>query len=96
MIFLARNIAGARRAAFADVVQQARPFPPRDHARDILLTLADGVLLAHKRETVPQQKAGKEWAKILCAVFFDTADDVQPREILPQIDADIREMFVVL
>ncbi|MPM33462.1 hypothetical protein SDC9_80037 [bioreactor metagenome] len=53
VIFLAGNIARARSAAFADVVHEARPLPPRDHARDILFALADWVVLAHQRKSVP-------------------------------------------
>ena len=55
VIFLSRDVAGARGAALADVIQQARALTPRNHPRDILLTLANGILLAYERKTIAQE-----------------------------------------
>ncbi|MPM71780.1 hypothetical protein SDC9_118751 [bioreactor metagenome] len=96
MIFLAGYIAGAGRAAFADMIHQAGAFAPRNHARNILFALTNGVLFSHQRQTIPQEQAGEEGAEIFRAILFDAADDFQPWEILPKIDANIGEMFVIL
>ena len=53
-------------------------------------------MFAYERETIPQEQAGKEGAKVLCAVFLHAANDLQPGKILPQIDANIGKVFIVL
>lgn len=78
------------------MIHQALALPPRNHTRDVLLALANRVLLAYERETIPQEQAGEEGAKRTLHHPFTRRTTSSRGKSLLEIDADVGKVFVVL
>ena len=96
MIGLPCHIAGARGAALAHMVHQARALPARHGALQVFFAVAYGKVFAHDVHAVAQRDAGQERAQVTRAVLAHAADDLHARKVLPVVDAHIGEVLVVL
>ena len=96
MVFFSGNRTAARRAAFADVIEKARPFAARDHRSYVLFAMPQRKQIINKAQFFLYGRTDNVGTEINCPVGFHTANNFNPGVILTKVNPEIRKVLIIL